>query len=137
MERNQVKENAKRKFLAIENKHREIKKIATMSSKDPNYYSYDTSDAQCCLINDVYCEKKFGSWIFGNYGIWIYNLAWYIIKHELDCEEKEEKMIDYLFGQFTHNKSYIDNFPKDKVKDLYTTKEVIKAIDNLKNEEGQ
>lgn len=134
MERKEFKQTVKDNFLAVEKKYREIKKIATMSSNDPNFNMDKTSEAQAALVDSYYCNKYFGLPIYTTYTMWRYNCAWYIVKHNLDLPENQEKLFEYISQVYSHCEKHIGNpdFKCSSVED-YAYKELFEIINSLSN----
>ena len=109
MEKN-LKQLCKENFLAIEKKYSEIKKIANMSSNDPNF-NYDTTrTAQ--MYRDSYQDPRNSSKlgiVYPPYFMWLLNIAWYIIKHNLDDPKNKQKLIDFINTSYRHCDRWIGN----------------------------
>ena len=135
MERKEFKQTVKKNFLAIEKKYREIKKIATMSSNDPNFDMDKTGKAQAALADSYYSKQYFGLPIYNTYSMWRYNCAWYIVKHNLDLEENQEKLCEYISQTFSHCEKHVGNpdFKCSSVKDM-VCEELFVLINSLSNE---
>jgi hypothetical protein len=109
MEKN-LKQLCKENFLAIEKKYSEIKKIANMSSNDPNFNYDATRTAQ--MYRDSYYEPRNSSKlgiVYPPYFIWLLNIAWYIIKHNLDDPKNKQKLIDFINTTYRHCDRWIGN----------------------------
>ena len=105
-----LKQLCKRNFLAIEKSYIEIKKIANMSSNDPNFNDDNTNTARMYMYyylnpNNSY---KFGLVYTVNF-MWRLNLCWYIIKHNLDDHENKQKLIDFINSYCRSCKKWVDN----------------------------
>lgn len=135
MERKEFKQTVKENFLAIEKTYREIKKVATMSSNDPNFNMDKTGKAQAALADSYYSNQYFGLPIYTTYSMWLYNCAWYIVKHNLDLPENQEKLFTYISQAYSHCERHIGNpdFKCSSVEDS-AYKELFDIINSLSNE---
>jgi hypothetical protein len=109
MEKN-LKQLCKENFLAIEKKYSEIKKIANMSSNDPNFNYDATRTAQ--IYRDSYYEPRNSSKlgiVYPPYFMWLLNIAWYIIKHNLDDPKNKQKLIDFINISYRNCDRWIGN----------------------------
>ena len=128
MEKN-LKQLCKENFLAIEKRYIKTKKIANMSSKDPNFNLDNTRTAQ--MYRDSYWmpnkSSKLGI-VYTPYFMWLLNIAWYIIKHNLDMPERKSNLVEFINTSYRHCNRWIRN-PE------FTTTEdnVINDISNIFN----
>ena len=109
MEKN-LKQLCKENFLAIEKKYIETKKIANMSSNDPNFDFDKTRTAQMYRDSYLYpnTSSKLGI-VYTPYFMWLLNIAWYIIKHNLDDPKNKQKLIDFINTSYRHCNRWIGN----------------------------
>lgn len=109
MEKN-LKQLCKENFLAIEKKYSEIKKIANMSSNDPNFNYDATRTAQMYRDSYLYpnISSKLGI-VYPPYFMWLLNLAWYIIKHNLDDPKNKQKLVDFINTSYRNCDRWIGN----------------------------
>jgi hypothetical protein len=109
MEKN-LKQLCKENFLAIEKKYIETKKIANMSSNDPNFNLDNTRTAQMYRDSYLYpnTSSKLGI-VYPPYFMWLLNIAWYIIKHNLDDPKNKQKLIDFINISYRNCDRWIGN----------------------------
>lgn len=109
MEKN-LKQLCKENFLAIEKKYIETKKIANMSSNDPNFDFDKTRTAQMYRDGYLYpnTSSKLGI-VYTPYFMWLLNIAWYIIKHNLDDPKNKQKLIDFINTSYRNCNRWIGN----------------------------
>ena len=109
MEKN-LKQLCKKNFLAIEKKYIETKKIANMSSNDPNFDFDKTRTAQMYRDGYLYpnTSSKLGI-VYTPHFMWLLNIAWYIIKHNLDDPKNKQKLINFINTSYRHCDRWIGN----------------------------
>lgn len=124
MEKN-LKQLCKENFLAIEKKYIETKRIANMSSNDPNFNFDLTRTAQMYRDGCWWPNKtsKLGI-VYTPYFMWLLNIAWYIIKHNLDDPKNKQKLIDFINNSYRHCDRWVRN-PE------FTTSEDLREIANI------
>ena len=124
MEKN-LKQLCKENFLAIEKKYIETKKIANMSSNDPNFNLDNTRTAQ--MYRDGYWwpnkSSKLGI-VYTPYFMWLLNICWYIVKHNLDMPERKAECLKYIIDSYRSCNRWVGN-PE------YTSTDESKEISNI------
>ena len=135
MEKN-LKQLCKENFLAIEKCYTETKKIAHMSSNDPNFNADKTRTAQMFLSYWFPRKTDKLGMIYTPYFMWFLNLCWYIIKHNLDDPKNKQKLIDFINLTYKSCNKWIGNPDYDvtgmgtcDVYDSDTYKEIMKTIE--------